>query len=827
MWYDFTEQGKKVIRTAQNIAMERQAEEVGTEHILSALLNDVDGIVTKILEKNSLNITEVSRDVDNLCAAKSDIVVPDMPVIDIPTSYFAKRAMENAMNEAKAMKVAYIGTEHILLGILKEERCTASQYLISRGINFESCRNIVSEILSGSLPEKLAPEKGDHFLQNNITNNKAERKKVKTPVLDKYAINLTELAVKGELDPVVGREKETDRVIRILSRRTKNNPVLIGEPGVGKTAIVEGLALKIISGDVPVSLRDFRVMQLNMTSVVAGTKYRGEFEERLHRLVKELITDSYVILFIDEIHTLVGAGNVEGGALDAANILKPALSRGKIQIIGATTTDEYRKHIEKDAALERRFQPVTVNEPETNVAIDILKNLRNNYEKYHGVHIEDEALNAAVELSQRYISDRYLPDKAIDLMDEACANARVQQLQVPERIKTLENAVISIRKEKLSAAASQDFEKAVELRDRERELVDNVALLKNKWRKELEKTAETICADDIARVLSESTGIPVQRLTEKESKRLLNMEDIITRHLVGQDEAVSAVAKAIRRSSSGIKNPNRPVGSFMFLGPTGVGKTELAKTLAEFLFGRKEALIRVDMSEYMDKHDSAKLIGAPPGYVGYDEGGKLTEAVRRNPYSVILFDEIEKAHPDVFNVLLQTLDDGRLTDGHGRVTDFRHCIIIMTSNIGVKEALSGTSMGFESSGEEVSGKHVKSVIQDAVEKAFRPEFLNRIDKILIFNPLTKENLLEITREILEEIKEKADKCGVVLTYTDYVPSVIVSHGYDKRYGARPLRRTAENLIEDILATLVLKKKGEERIKIHIHVKNGELEFETK
>ncbi|MEG1642513.1 MAG: ATP-dependent Clp protease ATP-binding subunit [Synergistaceae bacterium] len=822
MRYDFTEQGKKIIRFAQNEAMRLKADSVGTEHLLLALLEDKDGIISQVLAACELDAMSIRKDVQNLCQTQNNENIDPM-IIDIPTSPAAKRSIEHSMEEAKNLGASYIGTEHILLGLLAEEDGIAAQFLNSRGITLSKTRKIVAGLIGGAIIERIQDfsKKTEKNRHEEVSKNRA-----RTPVLDQLANNLSEMARRGELDPVVGRAEEIQRVIQILSRRTKNNPILIGDPGVGKTAVVEGLAQKIILGDVPEILKDMRVMQLNIATVVAGTKYRGEFEERMHRLVKELILDKKVILFIDEIHTLIGAGGAEG-AIDAANILKPSLSRGEIQIIGATTTLEYRKYVEKDAAFERRFQPVRVEEPSIEDTILVLKGLRGNYEKHHKVTITDEAIDAAAKLSKRYIADRFLPDKAIDLIDEASARARIKKMELPSDIKDLEHSVLEIRKEKNSAVSSQEFEKAADLRDEEKKLIETISELRENWVKDREKLVTNITFDDIAFIVSESTGIPVTQLSEEESKRLLKMEETISQRLIGQEESVIAVAKAIRRTRSGMKDPKRPVGSFLFLGPTGVGKTELAKSLSNFLFGRDDAMIRVDMSEYMEKHEASKLIGAPPGYVGFEEGGKLTEAVRRKPYSVILFDEMEKAHPDVINILLQLLDDGRLTDGQGRVTDFRNSVIIMTSNIGVKEANKGKAVGFELEADQNLNvvKRTKEIILAELNRAFKPEFLNRIDNILVFNPLAKEDLSKIVFLLFKEMSERALSCGVELKITDDVVDVILKNGYDPKFGARPLRRTVERMIGDNLSNMILGEQLAGETKITVSSKAGELNFE--
>ena len=633
------------------------------------------------------------------------------------------------------------------------------------------------------------------------------------------------MAKNAELDPVVGRAKEIQRVVQILSRRTKNNPVLIGEPGVGKTAVAEGLAQRIISGDIPEILKDKRVMQLNVANLVAGTKYRGEFEERMRRLVKEIRETKNVILFIDEIHTIVGAGGAEG-AVDAANILKPSLARGEFQVIGATTTSEYRKHIEKDAALERRFQPVQVEEPTEEETVLILKGLRDRYEAHHRVSITDEALEAAASLSKRYITERFLPDKAIDLIDEASARARINTLELPDDLKSLDKSIDELRREKEDAAASQEFEKAALLRDEERKTREQSEELHREWIASRNKITPEIKADDIAVVVGEMTGIPVTQLTEEESRRLLRMEAELRERIVGQDESLQAVSRAVRRARSGMKDPRRPVGSFLFLGPTGVGKTELARSLASFLFGSDDAMIRLDMSEYMERHEAAKLIGAPPGYVGFEEGGKLTEAIRRKPYSVILFDEIEKAHPDVFNVMLQLLEDGRLTDGQGHVSDFRNSVIIMTSNVGVSDKMKASSLGFGQEEERSASdaRKLRDTVTEAAKQAFRPEFLNRIDEILVFNRLGREQLLSIVEIMLRDVTERAAENKISLEVSQEAKELILEKGYDEKYGARPLRRTIQKLIEDEIANRMLEGTITHGQKIAVKKKGETLDF---
>ena len=796
MWQNFTERGKRVFTQAHKEALRLGHGVVGTEHILLALLSDNDGVVNQIL--SSFNV-----DTSLLRAETEHFANPGEPAnetIDLPSSSRAKLVVELSMREARKMGVNYIGTEHILLGILAEGEGMAAQLLASHGIDLESCRQAVRNITGGATPEP--PERGASILREDAGNREKTPAQTKTPVLDQTGIDLTNMAKNGELDPVIGREKEIQRVVQILSRRTKNNPVLIGEPGVGKTAIAEGLAQRILSGNIPEILKNKRVMQLNVANLVAGTKYRGEFEERMRRLLKEVKEAKSVILFIDEIHTLVGAGGAEG-AVDAANILKPSLARGEFQVIGATTVNEYRKYIEKDAALERRFQPVMVEEPSEEDTVSILKGLRENYESHHTVRISDEALTAAAKLSKRYITDRFLPDKAIDLIDEASARARIKTLEVPEEIKDLEKDSESIRKEKENAVISQEFEKAAIFRDQEKSINTKISELRSSWKESLSRLAPDITAEDIALVVSEITGVPVTQLTEAESTRLAGMENVISARVIGQDEAVHSISCAIRRARSGMKDPKRPVGSFLFLGPTGVGKTELARALAEFLFGSEDALIRMDMSEYMERHEAAKLIGAPPGYVGFEDGGKLTEAVRRRPYSVILFDEIEKAHPDIFNVLLQLLDDGRLTDGQGRLTDFRSSVIIMTSNVGVTDASKARSLGFSDRGNTIDDEKIKNSTMEEVKRTFRPEFINRIDELLVFKSLTSESLLKIVDVMLRDVIQRVAERGITMTVDDDAKKLLLKKGYDPKYGARPLRRSIQKMVEDELANKIL------------------------
>ncbi len=818
MWQNFTERGKRVFQLAHSEALRLGHEVIGTEHILLGLLDDADGIVTQILSNYNLHPEVLKAEIESLVGTGR----PRSQPVDLPSSPRAKLVIDLSMREARKMGVNYIGTEHILLGILAEGEGMAAQLLASHGMDLPRTRMMVRSILSGNQADpELDPMKSDSAPQSPES-----RAPSRTPTLDQIGIDLTMMARNSELDPVIGRDKEIQRVVQILSRRTKNNPVLIGEPGVGKTAIAEGLAQRIVSGEIPEILKDKRVMQLNVANLVAGTKYRGEFEERMRKIVKEVREAKKVILFIDEIHTLVGAGGAEG-AVDAANIIKPSLSRGEFQVIGATTITEYRKYIEKDAALERRFQPVHVEEPSEEDTVSILKGLRDSYEAHHRVKITDDALEAAAKLSQRYITDRFLPDKAIDLIDEASARARIQTLEVPEDLKALERSVGEIRREKEAAVGSQEFEKASDLRDQERELIAKIAEWRKSWTESRNQFTPDVKAEDIATIVSEWTGIPVTQLTEEESRRLLRMEDEIKQRLVGQDEAIHAVARAIRRSRSGMKDPKRPVGSFMFLGPTGVGKTEMARSLAEFLFGSDDAMIRLDMSEFMERHEAAKLIGAPPGYVGYEEGGKLTEAIRRRPYSVVLFDEIEKAHPDVFNMLLQLLEDGRLTDGQGHLTDFRNAVIIMTSNIGISEAMKGRSLGFaEADGPGMDTAKMRSTVLDAAKNAFRPEFLNRVDEIIVFDPLGREQLLKIVDIMLNEVRSRTSECGITLEADEDAKKLLLEKGYDPKYGARPLRRAIQKMVEDSLSNMMLEGTVKAGDKVTVSAADGELRFET-
>jgi len=813
MWQFFTERGKKVVQLAHREALRLGHDIIGTEHILLGLIDEGDGVAVQVMQSLGLNLDDVKMKIEEAVGSRPSKV----HAVDLPLSPRAKRVLDLAIGEARNMRVNYVGTEHILLGIMAEGEGVAYQILTSYSLDLETVRQELNKFLS-------SPDKD---IENSSNGQPGNRKKgrSKTPSLDQLGIDLTEMSLKRELDPVIGRDKEIKRVIQILSRRTKNNPVLIGDPGVGKTAIVEGLAQKVAFGDIPEPLKGKRVVQLNMGNLIAGTKYRGEFEERMRKLVKEMKESKDVILFIDEIHTIVGAGGAEG-AVDAANILKPSLARGEFQVVGATTLDEYRKHIEKDAALERRFQPVTVDEPSVDDTIRILNGLRDRYEAHHRVKITDEALVAAAKLSERYISDRFLPDKGIDLIDEAAARARLEAMELPGDLKELEKGLEGICKEKEAAVDSQAFEQAADLRDQERKLAEELENARKEWHAKRDVEEPVVGAPDIAVIVSEWTGIPVLQLTELESRRLLRMEDEIHKKLIGQEEAVSAVSRAIRRARSGLKDPKRPIGSFLFLGPTGVGKTQLARALAEFLFGSEDAIIRVDMSEYMERHEVAKLIGAPPGYVGYEEGGKLTESVRRKPYSVILFDEIEKAHADVFNILLQIMEDGHLTDGQGHVVDFRNAVVIMTSNIGAKGIFDVRPLGFSDAHEvDIDLKRMRSSILEAVKKTFRPEFINRVDEIVVFRNLHREEMLKIVDIMVGAVETRLKENGIDLEVSSKAREMILDKGYDPRYGARPLRRTIQQTVEDKLADMILDGELEENSKVELTAGENGFVFE--
>ncbi|MCD8017671.1 MAG: ATP-dependent Clp protease ATP-binding subunit [Oscillospiraceae bacterium] len=791
----FTERAREAIEKAQEAAEGLGHSYVGTEHLLLGILREGGGQGAKVLKENGLTDSLLTELVEKY-VGKGD---PDSPVQGLTPR--AKRVIELAIGEAAGLGHSYVGTEHLLMGILREPDSTGARIISSTGVDLNK---LYTEILSmfGSAPSSRARQTAAAAAGTP----RAGTKHSDTKTLDQYSRDLTELARQGRLDPVIGRDKEIKRVIQILSRRSKNNPCLIGEPGVGKTAIAEGLAQRVSLGDVPEDLAGKRVVSLDLTAMLAGTKYRGDFEDRIKGVLKEVEKSGNIILFVDELHTIMGAGAAEG-AIDAANILKPALSRGEVQIIGTTTLDEYRKHIEKDAALERRFQPVTVDEPTEEESVEILKGLRDRYEAHHKLSITDEAIEAAVRLSARYINDRYLPDKAIDLVDEAASAVRMETLTPPDEMKEIESRITALAGEKDEAVRAQDFEAAARFRDQEREQREELEALRKKWNLSCDGHRTSVTAEDIAAVVSGWTGVPVTSITEDESARLLKMEQVLHRRVVGQDEAVSAVSRAIRRGRVGLKDPKRPIGSFLFLGPTGVGKTELCKALAESVFGDENAMIRIDMSEYMEKHTTSKLIGSPPGYVGYDEGGQLTEKVRRKPYSVILFDEIEKAHEDVFNIMLQILDDGRLTDSQGRRVDFKNTVIVMTSNVGARNITEKRGrLGFDHGGEsgaERSDEEIRSLIMQDLRRTFKPEFLNRIDDTIVFHTLTHENIAEITRNMLAEVSERIAGLGVKFTYTDAAVAALAEKGYDAEYGARPLRRLIQSKVEDAVAERML------------------------
>ncbi len=809
MWQFYTERAKRVVQLAHQEAANMGHTMVEPEHLLIGLLTEGGGTACQALAELGVDPENLAAHIRDLVGKSQDILAKP---VDLPMSQRMKRAIDLAMSKAREMGVNYVDTEHILLGILADDSGLAVQQFRVMGLTPSAVQKQVNEILANGAGNKVSSK------ADASTKKKA---KMKTPTLDHLGVDLTERAKNGELDPVIGREKEIRRLMQVLCRRTKSNPVLIGDPGVGKTAVVEGLARLIVSGTVPEPLREKRIVQLNMGTLVAGTKYRGEFEERLRRIVKEL-TDSKgdVILFVDEVHTIIGAGNAEGST-DAANILKPELSRGAFQLIGATTQDEYRKYVERDAALERRFQPVQVDEPPVDDAVKILQGLKDRYEHHHNVMYTEDAINAAANLASRYIQDRFLPDKGIDLIDEAGARTRLLGLEPPEYIHDIERRLEDVQRKKEEAVLSEQYELATELRDRERRISDELDRAKRDWQMNRKSIKHRITAEDIAAVVAEQTGIPVKQLTEAETSRLLKMEEEISKRLIGQDEAVSAVSKAIRRARTGLRDPRRPIGSFLFMGPTGVGKTELARCLARFMFGRDDAMIRIDMSEFMERHEVSKLVGAPPGYVGHESGGKLTEAVRRKPYSVVLFDEIEKAHPDVFNILLQVLDDGKLTDGQGRKVDFRNTVIIMTSNVGAKEAQEGKSLGFGQSAESQTERdwdRRKSIILEEANKLFRPEFLNRIDEMAVFKPLSRDNLLRIIDTMLDDLSTRLDTKGVKISVADDVKAKILEKGYKPKYGARPLRRAIQSMLEDKLSDFMLSGKipeGDSTISVNL------------
>ncbi len=797
MVYQFTNRAEKAVELAKETAAEFGHNYIGTEHLLCGLIKEGSGLAYRVLDNQGMTEEKVEEMMEELIGRGA-------PLKDLPEGYTprTKRVFEISFMEAKRLNHHYIGTEHLLLGMMKEGDSVASRIMMDLGVDIQK---LFAELL------KTLTEDGNSFGHEKGKN----KPNAQTPTLNQYGKDLTLEAIEGRLDPIIGRENEIERIIQILSRRTKNNPCLIGEPGVGKTAVVEALAERMIEGNIPETLKEKRVVSLDVSSMVAGAKYRGDFEDRLKKSLQEIKKSGNIILFIDEIHTIVGAGAAEG-AIDAASILKPLLARAEIQVIGATTLNEYKKYIEKDAALERRFQPIHVEEPSKEETVEILKGIRDKYEAHHQVKISDEAIKAAVELSSRYINDRYLPDKAIDLMDEASSKVKLAVLTAPKEVKKIEEKIAGIEKEKEDAINTQDFENAAKFRDKIQKEKEKLEKVKLEWEKQNQIQEVTVTEEDIASVVAGWTGVPVQKLTETEAVRLKNLEAELHRRVIGQDEAITAVSKAIRRGRVGLKDPKRPIGSFIFLGPTGVGKTETCKALAECLFGNENAMIRMDMSEYMEKHTVSKLIGSPPGYVGFEEGGQLTEKVRRKPYSVILFDEIEKAHPDVFNMLLQILEDGRLTDSQGRMVDFKNTVIIMTSNIGARSIVSNKTIGFN--GDESTSKNyesIKSNVMSELKKAFRPEFLNRVDEIIVFKQLSENEIEKIVDLMIKASVNRLKEKEIEVTITKDLKKHIAKIGFDPAYGARPLRRAIQNLIEDTLAEEILDGniKGKNQIKL--------------
>ena len=810
----YTPQAKEALSLAVGMAESLNHGYVGTEHLLIGLLQEGTGVAARVLEENGVEESKVVELVSQLISPNTSVQMAE----NAAYTPRARRVIENSYREAVRFKAAQIGTEHILIAILREGDCVASRLLNTMGI---SVQKLYIDLLAAMGED--APSIKDEMQRGN-----SGKRGSSTPALDSYSRNLTQMALDGKLDPVIGREHEIQRVIQILSRRTKNNPCLIGEPGVGKTAVVEGLAQRIAAGDVPDTIADKRVMTLDLSGMVAGSKYRGEFEERIKKVIAEVVEAKDVLLFIDEIHTIIGAGGAEG-ALDASNILKPSLARGELQLIGATTINEYRKYIEKDSALERRFQPVTVDEPSEEESIAILKGLRSRYEEHHRVEITDDALEAAVKLSSRYINDRFLPDKAIDLIDEAASKVRLSNYTKPSKIKDYEAQIDDLEEEKESAIRDEAYEKAGDIKKKQEKLKEKIRLTLEKWEKEKETRKLVVGENEVADVVAGWTKIPVKKLAQEESERLKNLEGILHERVVGQEEAVTAVSKAIRRGRIGLKDPKRPIGSFLFLGPTGVGKTELSKALAEAMFGTESSLIRVDMSEYMEKHSVSKMIGSPPGYVGYEEGGQLSEKVRRNPYSVILFDEIEKAHPDVFNILLQVLDDGHITDAQGRKIDFKNTIIIMTSNAGAENIIAPKRLGFGvATDAKADHEFMKGRMMEEVKRLFKPEFLNRIDEIIVFHQLTKEHMKGIADIMLRGIEKRSkEQLGITLTVNEAAKDLLIDKGYDDKYGARPLRRTIQSLLEDKMAEEILDGKLKKGVNVEVDCEEGKLTFTVK
>ena len=816
MFERFTEKAIKVIMLAQEEARRLGHNFVGTEQVLLGLIGEGTGIAAKTLKSMGVNLKDARIEVEKIIGRGSGFVA-----VEIPFTPRAKRVLELSWDEARQLGHNYIGTEHLLLGLIREGEGVAARVLENLGVDLNKVRSNVVKMLGDSKPQTASAGVGG-------SSSSSQASKVKTPSLDEFGTDLTLAASEQRLDPVVGREKEIERVIQILARRTKNNPVLLGEPGVGKTAVAEGLAIRIVNSEVPDILEDKKIIQLDMGLLIAGTKYRGEFEERLKKIMDEIRQAGNVILVIDEMHTLIGAGAAEG-AIDAANILKPALSRGEIQVIGATTSDEYRKYIEKDSALERRFQPVIIDEPSIDETIEIIRGLKSKYEEHHNLIISDEAIVAATKLSSKYINDRFLPDKAIDVVDEASSKVRLKVCTLSPEGKELDKELKEIIREKEEAIRNQEFERASALRDDEANMKDRIREVSEEWRRKNDANKPTVTEEDVAEVIATMTGVPVTKLTEGESERLLKLEDTLHARVIGQSDAVTAIAKAIRRARVGLKSPNRPIGSFIFSGPTGVGKTELAKALAEAIFGSEDNMIRVDMSEFMEKHSTAKLIGSPPGYVGYDDGGHLSELVRKKPYSVILFDEIEKAHPDVFNIMLQILDDGRLTDAKGRHVNFKNTVIIMTSNVGASMITTQGKLGFSTAESEKKDKYekLKDTVNEELKKAFRPEFLNRIDDIIVFSHLSKEEIREIVDLMMKDLFKRLSERDLSIEVTDEVKDFLAKDGYNEAYGARPLRRLIQKKIEDQLAEEILTNAYQPGDTILLKLEDDKIVFERK
>ncbi|UCG53310.1 MAG: ATP-dependent Clp protease ATP-binding subunit [Candidatus Latescibacterota bacterium] len=802
----FTDRVRRVIYFARDEANRLQHDYIGTEHLLLGIVREGEGIAAKVLSKMDLDFEQIQQAVESMVKSTG----ASLTIGEIPFTPRAKRVLELAIEEARLLGHNYVGTEHLLLGLIREGEGVAAQVLAELGVDRKRVREEVLRLLGPSATMKA---------------RKSKKEKSETPNMDQFGRDLTQLARENKLDPIIGREPEIERVVQVLSRRKKNNPILIGEPGVGKTAIAEGLAQQIVENKVPEILKDKRICTLDLASVVAGTKYRGQFEERLKSIINEIRESDEVVIFIDEVHTIVGAGGAEG-AIDASNMLKPALARGELQCIGATTLDEFRKHIEKDGALERRFQPILINPPTEEETVKIIFGLRDKYEAHHRVKISDDAVRAAVYFSQRYIQDRYLPDKAIDVIDEAGSRARLDVVTAPSELQDLELEIEELCREKESAIQAQEFEKAASFRDKEKELRKTVQDMRKSWNETKQVKETVVSAADIARVVSSMTGIPVSEVEAEETEKLLMLEEQLRKRVVGQEEAVQAVAKAVRRNRAGLRDPRRPIGSFIFLGPTGVGKTELARALSLVLFESDEALVRLDMSEYMEKFSVSRLIGAPPGYVGYDEGGQLTEKIRRHPYSVILLDEIEKAHPDVFNILLQVMDDGALTDNYGRRVDFRNTVLIMTSNVGTQEAKGGKSVGFAIEGTDSVYKTMKGKLLERLKKDFNPEFLNRLDETIVFKPLGRKDMETIVAIMLEDFIERLKSFDLQIEFSKESTQLLMDRGFDPTLGARPLRRAIQRYLEDPLSELLLKKGLKKDAEIHVGVKDNELDFKV-